>query len=68
MNTCSQCQGKLPSDRTGTSDGLCPRCRMIDVINYYGVPKVDVQNMMDPIEIDKQRLIENSQEARTIGE
>ena len=41
---------------------------MIDVINYYGVPKVDVQNMMDPIEIDKQRLIENSQRARTIGE
>lgn len=60
-DTCNRCHGKLPMDRTGTSDGLCPRCRMGFVIDYSSTPKVDVMNMpVDEMSLDKQRLVERS--------
>ena len=56
---CPRCNGKMPADRTGTSDGLCPRCRMGFVIDYHSTPKVDIGNMpVDERSLDKQRLVE----------
>lgn len=56
---CPRCQGTLPADRTGTSDGLCPKCRMGFVIDYYSTPKVDMMNMpKDEQSLDKQRMVD----------
>ena len=52
------CGNKLPADRTGSSDGLCPRCRMLGVAAYY-TGYLDMGNMpKDEISLDKQRLVE----------
>lgn len=65
MDVCNRCHGKLPMDRTGTSDGLCPRCRMGYVDFHYGTPKVDMLNMpVDEQSLDKQRLVERSNYGR----
>lgn len=62
---CPRCNGTLPADRTGTSDGLCPKCRMGFVIDYYSTPKVDMLNMpVDEMSLDKQRLVERSNYGR----
>lgn len=56
--TNSYCKNNI-LDFTGNTDGRCARCRLIELMLYFGSPKVDMMNMpKDEVSIDKQRLVE----------
>ncbi|TVL99543.1 MAG: hypothetical protein CV087_17440 [Candidatus Brocadia sp. WS118] len=52
-------------DFTDNPQGICTKCRWIEVVLYFGAPRIDMMNMpKDEISIDKQRLVEGGQYAR----
>lgn len=59
---CKGCSTGVILDFTNNTDGLCVRCRWDDIQRWFTkmTKHFDSGNLLDPIEIDKQNLVERS--------
>lgn len=46
-------------DFTGNVDGRCAKCRLIELLLYFGAPREDTERL-EQTQVDKQTLVERS--------